>query len=173
MSCQAISSNFPCFFLREEAHPNCGTGTPSCFLFRHKNPQFFSLLFFFFQSITICLGIQSYLSKFVFDPHESSFCCVCRPLFSILWLPLTTTTTTNPRYYFWLFSLWNSSILVFYLFVKFFAYFKDYYKVLEIEYDATDEDIRLNYRRLALVGNLSFFSGHPFHEVENYTSFTY
>nr|AFK39881.1 unknown [Medicago truncatula] len=27
---------------------------------------------------------------------------------------------------------------------------KDYYKVLEIEYDATDEDIRLNYRRLAL-----------------------
>jgi len=29
--------------------------------------------------------------------------------------------------------------------------------VLEIEYDATDEDIRLNYRRLALVGNLSFF----------------
>ncbi|XP_058764816.1 uncharacterized protein LOC131638280 isoform X1 [Vicia villosa] len=27
---------------------------------------------------------------------------------------------------------------------------KDYYKVLEIDYDATDEDIRLNYRRLAL-----------------------
>jgi len=41
--------------------------------------------------------------------------------------------------------------------LKFFTYFKDYYKVLEIEYDATDEDIRLNYRRLALVGNLSFF----------------
>lgn len=27
---------------------------------------------------------------------------------------------------------------------------KDYYKVLEIDYDATDEDIRFNYRRLAL-----------------------
>lgn len=27
---------------------------------------------------------------------------------------------------------------------------KDYYKVLEVEYDATDEKIRLNYRRLAL-----------------------
>ncbi|XP_058768563.1 ERBB-3 BINDING PROTEIN 1-like, partial [Vicia villosa] len=27
---------------------------------------------------------------------------------------------------------------------------KDYYKMMEIDYDATDEDIRLNYRRLAL-----------------------
>ncbi|KAG1362039.1 chaperone protein DnaJ-like [Cocos nucifera] len=27
---------------------------------------------------------------------------------------------------------------------------KDYYKVLEVDYDATDETIRLNYRRLAL-----------------------
>ncbi|KAK4572147.1 hypothetical protein RGQ29_030529 [Quercus rubra] len=27
---------------------------------------------------------------------------------------------------------------------------KDYYKVLEVDYDATDEKIRLNYRRLAL-----------------------
>ncbi|KAI3472524.1 hypothetical protein Pfo_028018 [Paulownia fortunei] len=28
--------------------------------------------------------------------------------------------------------------------------FKDYYKVLEVDYDATDEKIRLNYRKLAL-----------------------
>ena len=34
--------------------------------------------------------------------------------------------------------------------------FKDYYKVLELDYDATDEKIRLNYRRLALVRNRSF-----------------
>ncbi|KAH8480769.1 hypothetical protein H0E87_030867 [Populus deltoides] len=27
---------------------------------------------------------------------------------------------------------------------------KDYYKILEVDYDATDEKIRLNYRRLAL-----------------------
>ncbi|CAL0334270.1 unnamed protein product [Lupinus luteus] len=27
---------------------------------------------------------------------------------------------------------------------------KDYYKVLEVDYDATDENIKLNYRRLAL-----------------------
>ncbi|XP_043718296.1 dnaJ protein ERDJ3B-like isoform X3 [Telopea speciosissima] len=27
---------------------------------------------------------------------------------------------------------------------------KDYYKVLEVDYDATEEKIRLNYRRLAL-----------------------
>ncbi|KAL0313753.1 UNVERIFIED_CONTAM: Chaperone protein DnaJ [Sesamum calycinum] len=27
---------------------------------------------------------------------------------------------------------------------------KDYYKVLEVDYDATDEKIRLNYRKLAL-----------------------
>ncbi|CAM8900461.1 unnamed protein product [Rhodiola kirilowii] len=27
---------------------------------------------------------------------------------------------------------------------------KDYYKILEVEYDATDDKIRLNYRRLAL-----------------------
>ncbi|KAG4135821.1 hypothetical protein ERO13_D08G240700v2 [Gossypium hirsutum] len=27
---------------------------------------------------------------------------------------------------------------------------KDYYKILEVEYDATDEKIRLNYRKLAL-----------------------
>ncbi|KAI4322013.1 hypothetical protein L6164_021739 [Bauhinia variegata] len=27
---------------------------------------------------------------------------------------------------------------------------KDYYKLLEVEYDATDENIKLNYRRLAL-----------------------
>ncbi|KAL2939161.1 Chaperone protein DnaJ [Bienertia sinuspersici] len=26
-----------------------------------------------------------------------------------------------------------------------------YYKILELDYDTTDEDIRLNYRRLALV----------------------
>ncbi|KAJ6951845.1 hypothetical protein NC653_041100 [Populus alba x Populus x berolinensis] len=26
----------------------------------------------------------------------------------------------------------------------------DYYKILEVDYDATDEKIRLNYRRLAL-----------------------
>ncbi|ERN01156.1 hypothetical protein AMTR_s00002p00218140 [Amborella trichopoda] len=29
-------------------------------------------------------------------------------------------------------------------------YIHDYYKVLEVDYDATDEKIRLNYRRLAL-----------------------
>ncbi|WJZ97454.1 hypothetical protein VitviT2T_016056 [Vitis vinifera] len=34
---------------------------------------------------------------------------------------------------------------------------KDYYKVLKINYDATDEKIKLNYRRLALVSDLSFF----------------
>ncbi|PNY09159.1 chaperone dnaJ-domain containing protein [Trifolium pratense] len=34
--------------------------------------------------------------------------------------------------------------------VKKFGILGDYYKVLEISYDATDEDIRLNYRRLAL-----------------------
>lgn len=28
--------------------------------------------------------------------------------------------------------------------------YKDYYKVLEVDYDATDEKIRLNYRKLAL-----------------------
>jgi hypothetical protein len=41
------SFDFPCFFLRVEilplwtklTHPNCGTGTPSCFLFHHKNPK--------------------------------------------------------------------------------------------------------------------------------------
>lgn len=33
---------------------------------------------------------------------------------------------------------------------------KDYYKVLEVDYDATDEKIRLNYRRLALVSHISF-----------------
>ncbi|KAH7525542.1 hypothetical protein JRO89_XSUnG0075500 [Xanthoceras sorbifolium] len=27
---------------------------------------------------------------------------------------------------------------------------KDYYKILEVDYDATDEKIRLNYRKLAL-----------------------
>ncbi|KAL6122919.1 hypothetical protein ACLB2K_075443 [Fragaria x ananassa] len=27
---------------------------------------------------------------------------------------------------------------------------KDYYRILEVDYDATDENIRLNYRRLAL-----------------------
>ncbi|KAL9157368.1 hypothetical protein ABFS82_08G000600 [Erythranthe guttata] len=27
---------------------------------------------------------------------------------------------------------------------------KDYYKVLEVEYDATDDNIRFNYRKLAL-----------------------
>lgn len=37
-----------------------------------------------------------------------------------------------------------------------FTFLKDYYKVLEVDYDATDEKIRLNYRRLALVGHLSF-----------------
>ncbi|KAH9771333.1 J domain-containing protein [Citrus sinensis] len=30
------------------------------------------------------------------------------------------------------------------------ASFKDYYKILEVDYDATDEKIRLNYRKLAL-----------------------
>ncbi|KAF7147962.1 hypothetical protein RHSIM_Rhsim03G0223800 [Rhododendron simsii] len=29
--------------------------------------------------------------------------------------------------------------------------YKDHYKVLEVDYDATDEKIRLNYRRLALM----------------------
>lgn len=29
-------------------------------------------------------------------------------------------------------------------------YHQDYYKILEIDYDATDEDIKLSYRRLAL-----------------------
>lgn len=33
---------------------------------------------------------------------------------------------------------------------------KDYYKVLEVDYDATDEKMRLNYRRLALVSHISF-----------------
>lgn len=28
--------------------------------------------------------------------------------------------------------------------------YKDYYKILEVEYDATDENIRLSYRKLAL-----------------------
>ncbi|KAJ6951843.1 dnAJ-like protein [Populus alba x Populus x berolinensis] len=32
---------------------------------------------------------------------------------------------------------------------------KDYYKILEVDYDATDEKIRLNYRRLALVSGAS------------------
>jgi len=36
------------------------------------------------------------------------------------------------------------------------TYLKDYYKVLEVDYDASEEKIRLNYRRLALVGHLSF-----------------
>ena len=35
--------------------------------------------------------------------------------------------------------------------------FKDYYKILEVDYDATDEKIRLNYRKLALVSG-SFLS---------------
>ncbi|KAK3020319.1 hypothetical protein RJ639_046531 [Escallonia herrerae] len=30
------------------------------------------------------------------------------------------------------------------------THYKDYYKVLEVDYDATDEKIRLNYRKLAL-----------------------
>ncbi|KAF5442574.1 hypothetical protein F2P56_035218 [Juglans regia] len=33
---------------------------------------------------------------------------------------------------------------------KVFIYLKDYYKVLEVDYDATEENIRLNYLRLAL-----------------------
>lgn len=37
-----------------------------------------------------------------------------------------------------------------------FTCLKDYYKVLEVDYDASEEKIRLNYRRLALVGHLSF-----------------
>jgi hypothetical protein len=37
-----------------------------------------------------------------------------------------------------------------------FTCLKDYYKVLEVDYDAPEEKIRLNYRRLALVGHLSF-----------------
>lgn len=32
---------------------------------------------------------------------------------------------------------------------------KDYYKLLEVDYDATDEKIRLNYRKLALVSGRS------------------
>lgn len=32
---------------------------------------------------------------------------------------------------------------------------KDYYKILEVEYDATDEKIRLNYRKLALVSEVA------------------
>ncbi len=38
-----------------------------------------------------------------------------------------------------------------------FTCLKDYYKVLEVDYDAPEEKIRLNYRRLALVGHLSFW----------------
>lgn len=34
---------------------------------------------------------------------------------------------------------------------------KDYYKVLEVDYDATDEKMRLNYRRLALVSHIYLF----------------
>ncbi|XP_041016247.1 dnAJ-like protein slr0093 isoform X3 [Juglans microcarpa x Juglans regia] len=33
---------------------------------------------------------------------------------------------------------------------KVFIYLKDYYKVLEVDYDATEENIRVNYLRLAL-----------------------
>ena len=40
----------------------------------------------------------------------------------------------------------------------FFTCFKDYYKVLEVDYDATNEKIKLNYRRLALVSDRSSFS---------------
>ena len=32
---------------------------------------------------------------------------------------------------------------------------KDYYKILEVDYDATEELIRLNYRKLALVSKHS------------------
>lgn len=41
-----------------------------------------------------------------------------------------------------------------------FACFKDYYKVLEVEYDASDEKIRLNYRKLALVSHPYFIEQH-------------
>lgn len=34
--------------------------------------------------------------------------------------------------------------------------FQDYYKILEVDYDATDEKIRLNYRKLALVSIFLF-----------------
>ncbi|KAJ4845640.1 hypothetical protein Tsubulata_014789 [Turnera subulata] len=34
----------------------------------------------------------------------------------------------------------------------------DYYKILEVDYDATDEKIRLNYRKLALVSGASALS---------------
>lgn len=34
---------------------------------------------------------------------------------------------------------------------------QDYYNILEVEYDATDDNIRLNYRKLALVRLLCFF----------------
>ncbi|XP_075107976.1 uncharacterized protein LOC107804701 isoform X2 [Nicotiana tabacum] len=36
----------------------------------------------------------------------------------------------------------------------------DYYKVLEVEYDASDETIRLNYRKLALVSHPYFIEQH-------------
>lgn len=35
--------------------------------------------------------------------------------------------------------------------LKILFFFQDYYKVLEVEYDATDDRIRTNYLRLALV----------------------
>lgn len=40
--------------------------------------------------------------------------------------------------------------------------FQDYYKILEVDYDATDEKIRLNYRKLALVSIFLFFSSRSF-----------
>ena len=35
----------------------------------------------------------------------------------------------------------------------FFSGKKDYYKILEVDYDATEEMLKLNYRKLALVSN--------------------
>lgn len=37
-----------------------------------------------------------------------------------------------------------------------FVCLKDYYKILEVDYDATEELIRLNYRKLALVCELKY-----------------
>jgi len=36
--------------------------------------------------------------------------------------------------------------------------FQDYYKILEVDYDATEDTIRSNYIRLALVRFMCFFS---------------
>lgn len=57
---------------------------------------------------------------------------------------------------FWCLDLAQAFSLVSVYFMVVFTSMKDYYKVLEVDYDATEEKIRLNYRRLALVCRLSF-----------------